>query len=274
MTHLIIQCGSTARGDSNYNSDVDLVCLWSGSPPNFSKLKKQYGELTFYSLATINRMRTKGSLFLTHLDIDGIFIDGDEELARSYKGFRPSNKQVSKSYKSTEKAINKVQWFPDSALGELWLYDILYVALRNYVYCRNASSGIYTFGYVDALTAYGLTLDQIATMLFLREGKYRYRASTIEASKGNDRVDIELASDACLAILSKVIHVTRGGKTNWTDLSKRDYWSERLIERAIINNEHNDDKFMLKIKQHSYNKISLKADISRIIAVHTLNPIN
>lgn len=268
MAYVIIKCGSTARGDSNKDSDVDLVCLWSESSPDFSGLKKRHGDLTFYSLETVARMRAKGSLFLTHLDIDGIIVDGDETLAESYKGFRPSAKQMEVLHKNTESIITKLKWFPDNAIGELWLYDVLYVALRNYIYCKNASSGIYRFGYVDALTEYGLNSEQTAIMLSLREGKYRYRASTTDATSENKKIDIKLAHDACLTVFSKKIDVVRGGKTNWAQLYKMDYWSERMIERAILNKEHNDEEFMSKIKQHNYNKTSLKADIYRIIEMH------
>ncbi|RON66202.1 hypothetical protein [Pseudomonas fluorescens] len=268
MPFAIIQCGSTARGDTNANSDVDIICVWSGKSPDFTLLIHQYGELTFYSVETIRRMRAKGSLFLTHLDVDGVLIDGDKSLLEEFRGFRPSASQVRSLYNNTARTISNLDWFPDNASGELWLCDVLYVALRTCLYCKNAAAGIYTFGYLDALKARKLNTNQIATMALLREGKYRYRKSTADFS--NPRFDFKtsLAAQACFAVLSKPVKIVRGGKTDWAKLSLRDYWGERQIERAILNNEHQDDEFMLKIKHHNYNKRSLKSDISRIVDMH------
>ncbi len=268
MSFSIIQCGSTARGDANVNSDVDIICIWSGKPPDFARLIQNHGELTFYSVETIRRMRTKGSLFLTHLDIDGVFVDGDPSLLEEFRGFRPSARQVHGLYKDTARVITGLEWFPDSASGELWLCDVLYVALRTCLYCKNAAAGIYAFGYLDALKACRLTSNQIEVMLLLREGKYRYRNSTYSLDSAKFDFNSSKARQACFAVLSEDVDVVRGGVTDWTKLSKRDYWSERLVERAILNKEHRDDGFMQKIKHHNYNKRSLKSDISRIIEMH------
>lgn len=89
MSYLIIECGSSARGDTNPSSDIDRVCIWE-TPPNFSSIEKEFGPVMFYSLETIKKMRAKGSLFLTHLDIDSIYISGNKHLMRFYKGYRPS----------------------------------------------------------------------------------------------------------------------------------------------------------------------------------------
>lgn len=269
MSFAIIQCGSTARGDANANSDVDIICIWSGKSPDFSRLTHEYGELTFYSVETIQRMRAKGSLFLTHLDVDGVFIDGDQSLLEEFRGFRPSARQVNSLYKDTARVVTCLEWFPDNTPGELWLCDVLYVALRTCLYCKNAAAGIYTFGYLDALKACSLTSNQIAVMLLLREGKYRYRNSTDSLAATKFYFDSSEAKQACYAVLSKDVNVVRGGETDWTKLSRRDYWSERLVERAILNKEHRDEEFMLKIKHHNYNKRSLKSDISKIVEMHT-----
>lgn len=268
MPFSIIQCGSTARGDANANSDVDIICIWSEKSPEFTRLIQQHGELTFYSVETIRRMRAKGSLFLTHLDIDGVLIDGDKSLLEEFRGFRPSAKQVSRLYKDTARVVTGLEWFPDNTSGELWLCDVLYVALRTCLYCKNAAAGIYTFGYLDALKACSLTANQIATMLLLREGKYRYRSSTGNLPATKFDFDSSLARQACFAVLSEAVDVARGGETDWSKLSRQDYWGERLVERAILNGEHRDDEFMLKIKLHNYNKRSLKSDISRIVEMH------
>lgn len=270
MSFSIIRCGSTARGDANSNSDVDIICIWSGKSPDFNRLIHQHGELTFYSVETIRRMREKGSLFLTHLDVDGVFVDGDKSLLEEFRGFRPSARQVRSLYKDTARIVSSLEWFPDNASGELWLCDVLYVALRTCLYCKNAAAGIYTFGYLDALKACKLTTNQIATMLLLREGKYRYRNSTGNLDTTKFDFDSGKAKQACLAVLSKAIEVTRGGETDWANLSPSDYWSERMVERAILNNEYQDDEFMMKIKRHNYNKRSLKSDISKIIELHRL----
>ena len=267
MSYLIIECGSSARGDTNPSSDIDRVCIWEATP-NFSSIEKEFGPVMFYSLETIKKMRAKGSLFLTHLDIDSIYISGNKDLMRFYKGYRPSKIQVRKLLDDTINFIASIKWYPNTPLGKLWLCDVLYVSIRSCIYCKNALNERYAFGYDSALKELDLNKDTYATMLKIREGKYAYRKKVIQ---NNIWTDIKYIENACRDILKHPIEFKNGGVTNWQGTWRKDYWGERLIERAIINNEHADDLFMQRITQHNYNKFKLKCSISEIINMHTSN---
>lgn len=264
MSHVIIECGSAARGDTNRNSDLDLVCIWSGKPPNYLTVGEKHEDIMFYSVETIKRMREKGSLFLTHLDVDSIYIEGDKDLLKLFKGYRPPKRLLEKLFQDTRNFILEIKWHPHDLLGLLWLCDVLYVSLRNCIYCKNAFSDRYVFGYTDALKELGLSSSETSIMLDLREGKYIYRRGSFEEINFNIR-NIEYT---CETILNCPVSFVVGGTTDWSRNWRMDYWDERLIERAILNKEHNDDEFLKKIRRHNYNKFSLRSDMKRIVEMH------
>ncbi|WP_231421178.1 nucleotidyltransferase domain-containing protein [Pseudomonas sp. Leaf59] len=267
MSFVIIQCGSSARGDANINSDIDLVCIWSETPPNYDAISSEYDDVVFYSQETIRRMKEKGSLFLTHLDVDGVFLAGNKNLLNEFKDFRPLKSQITKQHNETRRLIARLQWYPDSIIGQLWLCDVIYVALRTCVYCKNALSGHYAFGYLDALAKFGLSEENIRTMLIIRQGKYLYRKNRTTASCTSELscFDGKLVELACRAITECTVRFVAGGSTKWEKIKRNDYWSERLIERAILNGEYHDDEFMKKMTRHNYHKVSLKTDASKIL---------
>lgn len=254
MTHLIIQCGSSARGDINKNSDIDIACIWSDTPPEYEKIKQEHGDVMFYSAETICRMRNNGSLFLTHLDLDGKYISGNRKLTALYKGFRPTPNQLNKSLIESRAFLLTLQWFPNSTQGYLWLNDVLFICLRNIIYCENAKNSIYEFGFETALKAFNLCESDIQAIRGIREGKYAYR-------KGTNKLDNPIQENEIVTVTSKIskspINLTRGGKTNWPE-KIINYWDERLIERAIINGEIKSKSYMQLIKTHNYSKISLR----------------
>lgn len=266
MSYLILECGSAARGDTNIHSDRDLVCIWSGSPPDYSILKEVHGEIMYYSLDTIKKMSKKGSLFLTHLDIDSKYLDGDQKIFSSFRGYRPKKEKIEESLINTSNVIKEIVWYPDTLVGKLWLYDVLYVSLRNFIYCKNALSDIYSFGYEDAIEKLHITQNDSDKMLLLREGKYSYRRNDI---KNIENISIKDIENVCQAILGKTVKFLNGGNTNWKQMYRKDYWAERFIERAILNGEYNDSSFLDKIRFHNYNKYCIKSDVARIIDFKT-----
>lgn len=264
MTYVIVQCGSSARGDAGPNSDVDIVCVWKKSPPNFDEITERFGEVMTYSYDTILRMKKKGSLFLTHLDIEGKYISGDAEVIKLFRNFRPNNKSNLQNFNTTKDFITNIKWYPDSERGFLWLMDVLYVSLRNCIYCKNALNKVYLFSYKDAIAALNLNTCESAVLLAVREGKYNYRKRHYTKLK----VDMTLLQETCAKIVGAPVELTRGGKTNWEKNWDTTYWSERLIERAIINGEHTDNEFMENLLHHNYHKTHLKNQVNAIIAEH------
>lgn len=251
-----------ARGDANPNSDLDLVCIWDECAPDFHGIQEKYGNVMFYSHESMLRMQKKGSLFLAHLDVDSIYLEGDRRLLSLFKGYRPPSCLTAEQSLETRKFILSIDWYPDSEKGMLWLGDVLYVALRNFVYCHNATSGVYVFGYSDALSEFGLSSEEILIMNQIRQAKYFYR-DQLACQKWDFDINDFLAVSS--GILSQNLSLKNGGKTRWSTDWRRDYWGGRLIERAIVNNEVSDDLFLMAIKNHNYNKRIIKNDIIRIV---------
>lgn len=265
MMYLIMECGSSARGDTNASSDRDVVCIWQNESPDFKALRALYGEVMTYSIDTLRRMKKKGSLFLVHLDVDGVWLDGDLSLLDEIRGFRPAPEMVQKGYQNTKKFIREISWYPLSHQGYLWLLDALYVALRSCVYSWNATQGQYVFGLVEALQVFGLSDRHLATMLLIREGKYSYRRSNTISKELPLIQDVE---DVCKEILNCNVSFKCGGRTDWQKNWLFDYWDERFIERAILNGEHRSVGFMEKMRRHNYFKSSLRKEIGLIVDEH------
>ncbi|MBF6031367.1 nucleotidyltransferase domain-containing protein [Pseudomonas sp. P115] len=266
MSFVLIECGSSARGDFNPESDRDIVCIWNDPKPDFVMLRKEFGEIVFYSEQNIKKMKDKGSLFIAHLGVDGKYILGERTLMTMLRGFKPNNNSIQKNILETETFIRNIEWFPDSNKGLLWLSDVLYVSLRNYIFCKNALKTKYIFGYESALKAFGLAQDEIKLMLQLRNGKYAYRKG---AKDSITNLTKETAEIACAKILKTQILFREGGITNWESMNKKSYWTERLVERAILNKEHFDCEFIENLKSHQYNKYAIKKKTIKIIESHT-----
>src|SRR5690349_15181582 len=105
-----MECGSSARGDTNSNSDRDIVCIWRDEFPHLESINTAYGQVMFYSASAIHRMRQKGSLFLVHLDIDGVWLEGDTSLLDEIRGFRPYPDLVKQTQQAAISFIREIAW--------------------------------------------------------------------------------------------------------------------------------------------------------------------
>ncbi|WP_166267033.1 nucleotidyltransferase domain-containing protein [Marinobacter caseinilyticus] len=265
MNFLVLKCGSAARGDTNELSDVDFVCLYEDSDIPFQLLARSYPGVSFYSRSSVERMKSQGSLFLTHIDVDGFPVEGEQRILDWIKGFRPPRANVLQAASQTRKFIGEIGWLPNSMEGRLWLCDTLFVALRNFLYCTNASNDIYLFGLESAISAFRLPDRYIKLLFEVRQGKYRYRLfPNAEAPEVSANIHF-LAAELAERVTGQAIHISLGGETDWSAKWRLDYWGERLIERAIINNEMADDGYRAMLSQHNYNR--------RVLANEVLNRV-
>ena len=262
MTYVILECGSVARGDANNNSDRDVLCIWHGEKPPYDSINKNYGETSFYSLSCIKRMKDKGSLFLTHLDVDSKYLEGDSELIGVFSGYRPSKNLIEMTLIDTIKFINEIIWFPNSLHGYYWLCDVLYISLRNCIFCINALDDRFLFGFEGAMQALPLNSDEISTMLHIRDAKYAYRLGKVDDAI---EFNIKKIEEVSSKIMGSHVRFYSGGSTHWNKDWRIDYWGERLIERSIINKEYDDSRFLLKLKDHRYHRNTLKKFMKNII---------
>lgn len=262
MSYVILECGSVARGDTNKSSDRDIVCIWYGKKPPFYFINENYGETSFYSLNCIEKMRDKGSLFLTHLDVDSKYLAGDAGLIDVFSGYRPSKKIIERTLSDTISFISEIIWFPDNTHGYYWLCDVLYVSLRNCIFCKNALNDRYLFGFEESMRALLLNSNEISTMLHIREAKYAYRLDKIYDAIFPITKKIEEVSSKILGLR---VNFHSGGSTHWKEDWRIDYWGERLIERSIINKECDDSQFLPKLKDHRYHRNTLKTSMKNIL---------
>lgn len=265
MSYAIIKCGSAARGDTNECSDVDYVCIHDGHNVSIKSLKLQYPGISFLSLESIRRMKLKGALFLVHLEVDGCFVEGDPILLSAISGFRPRRDDLEKSIETSVKFIQGIEWFPDSYTGELWLLDTLFVSLRNIIYCKNALKSVYCFGLLDAVEAYGMNDHEQEVIFRIRQGKYAFRSSSTQ-EKITKMISLEHLSKIASKISNSPVAFARGGATDWDREWAYDYWEERLIERAIINQEVEDNGFRARLTDHNYNRRKLSEDVKRYVS--------
>ncbi|WP_353388989.1 hypothetical protein [Halopseudomonas sabulinigri] len=265
MNFLVLKCGSAARGDVNKLSDVDFVCLYEDGGIPFKLLARSYPGVSFYSRSSVEKMKSQGALFLTHIDVDGCPVEGERRILEWVKGFRPPRVKVLQAASQTRKFIGDIGWLPNSMEGRLWFCDILFVALRNFIYCTNASNGVYRFGLESAASAFGLP-DRYVKLLFeVRQGKYRYRlSSSTETPEVSSNIHL-LATELAERVTGQAINISLGGKTDWNTSWRLDYWDERLIERAIINNEIDDNGYRAMLAEHNYNR--------RVLANEVLNRV-
>jgi len=201
-------------------------------------------------------MKDKGALFLTHLDIDGCAVEGKESLLEAIRDYKPSSNSLCESIAKTKDFVQSIRWVPKSDDGVLWFYDVIFVALRNILYCENALRSKYLFGYVDAASAFGMTDSEVDVMLRLRDGKYSYRR---KAAFKDSQTNYDL--ETVIQIVNRVVHqglsFCLGGRTDWWAEWNYDYWDERIVERAIINNEVADAGFRELLRDHNYHRREL-----------------
>ncbi|MAY43498.1 MULTISPECIES: hypothetical protein [unclassified Neptuniibacter] len=263
MSYLVLKCGSAARGDTNTFSDQDYVCIYHADALPLH-LKSKYEDLSFFSTSNIESMKANGSLFIAHLDIEAQIIEGNEELLTLIKGFRPEPLLIQSSRNPTVNFIRSISWYPKTSDGVLWLMDVLYVAFRNILYCENALNGIYSFGFEDAMSSYGLSCADSETFRQIRMGKYAYRSENVKnlGFVGPRKEEIASLSEA---LSGKKLDLIEGGETNWWSEWCYDYWDERLIERATVNKEIYAPEFMEMLKNHNYSRRSLPGSSRKLV---------
>jgi hypothetical protein len=148
------------------------------------------------------------------------------------------------------------------------LFDILYVFLRNIIYCHNALNHNYKFGFVDAVRALGLNQEQENVLFQVREGKYLFR-NELGQQEPIHLPNVEMNNLERLAglICALPIVLKNGGVTEWNGVWGQDYWGERMFERAIINEEVPNNGFRELLKKHNYNRRSFTNEMKRRTAL-------
>ncbi|WP_315982367.1 hypothetical protein [Aliamphritea spongicola] len=209
-------------------------------------------------------MKTRGSLFIVHLDTEAHTVEGDERLLSLIKEFRPKKSSILSSRQPSINFINSIEWYPSTPDGILWLMDVLYVAFRNILYCDNALNGIYNFGLEKSMFYKGLNSNDASTLRKIRLGKYAFRSENVK-NLGFIGPDSDSLTGLMQTLTGSTSNISEGGKTKWWKNWKYDYWDERLIERAIINEEINAPYFINQLKKHNYNRRALPTEAKRLV---------
>lgn len=267
MDYLVLKFGSSARGDTNPLSDEDFACIHEENFNEFEIIKSKYPNITFYSRNDINSMREKGSLFLTHLDRDGLIIEGNNQISLIYREFTPNEQYLIKNIQESKDFLRKIKWIPNSQKGLLWFNDVLYVLLRNIIYCSNAINKEYEFNYLKAAKNYNRSLKFLRVIEKIRNGKYIYRSDIIKNDKYQFANTLEI-EEILENYFDIEINIIRGGTTNFNEI-ETNYIGERMLERAIINNDIEYNKnFLNFLKKHKYNKLNIRKELIRITSLY------
>ncbi len=255
--YVVIKFGSKARGDYDEKSDEDILCIYEGVI-NFNHLKKKYSQIVFYKKNDIMRMKNAGSLFLTHLDIDGVVVEGEISIIKIFSNYKPEREKIIKGIRDTKKYLSQITWYPRGGYGLGWLCDVIYVLIRNLIYLENALKGVYIFSYKKAINENEFFKNKMDVLMSIRSNKYLYR------NGGGDLVMIEInkINDLIGLALNKSVNILNYGVSNFDE--SYGYLKERFFERAIINGEINyDNEFFDLLKEHRYNRCSINRKIEK-----------
>lgn len=178
----IAEFGSSVRGSSDANSDLDLLIVARRSS-HFS-LRRRY-TARGYSVTTLTpdqlkAMQRIGSLFIQHLKRESRIVFDAEGHFRYWLAqcnlVSPTRQEIDRCAATTEFFGG---WPNDSRLTG-WKADVLYCVSRDYLIKRLATSGHIVFGLDDIEHALQITASSwagdIGALKRLREAKAAYRA--------------------------------------------------------------------------------------------------
>ncbi|MFD4461088.1 hypothetical protein [Nocardia sp. NPDC058480] len=167
--------GSQARGSADSNSDVDVLQIAYRKAGSYSDGRV---SVTAYTPAHLRRMAERGSLFVLHLQSEGIELEDPKGVLRdalsAYKA--PSSyESLLAELRSAARAVavNGIEFETlHEELGRLGIY-----LLRTWLYLENVKVGITAFEVDDAATAHGD--NEMLEILRLRRAKSLSREDAV-----------------------------------------------------------------------------------------------
>lgn len=197
----VMTFGSVNRGDNDKYSDNDLLIVFPNDTDydhsEYSDFVNNEYSISYYNYEKLEYVSKIGNLFIQHLKQQGeIVSDESGRLKEILNNYRPRS-----DYRSDLKdAFDFKSIFtnlPVNSIANGWVFDLLYIAVRNYLVFYAAVEGVYKFGYKELLSDYSsvfnLTSEDVERLLFLRIKKQAYRNRphflSIEHSDKNEVIE-------------------------------------------------------------------------------------
>jgi len=246
MSHSLFLIGSKARGDHHALSDTDYVCIYDDKKP-LLELPVE-ASVSYYSVPKLKWMIDNSKLFVKHIKDDGraIILSGKHEALIS--SFRINQKILMNDLTKFIARAENIRWVPKSNLGLRWGCDYLYFLARNIVFISNAIRGEFTFSYRDGVEVYLRSIGReslLESFMSLRSEKYLYRLKSASLCA----VDVRFLDLINSALCANPVDISFGGLSE-LGYEQIDYFQLRLIERAIINLELEDNGFLSMLSSH------------------------
>ncbi len=247
MNYSIYLVGSKARGDHTSASDVDYVCIYDDEKPII--LMSENENMSYYSFQRMRWMVNNSKLFVKHILLDGIAIVEQENHKLLLESFTLKKNILSNDLDQFVRLANELKWIPPGRIGYRWACDYIYTLCRNIVYITNSLESKFEFGYESAVREFLVKQQKISLLsdfLEIRAGKYRYRSG----SEDQEHPHIEVIDRVLSTLIQCTTHLKVGGTSLIAKNNSISYATLRMIERAIINGEIQDDHFIEKFKNH------------------------
>lgn len=261
MNYSLYLIGSKARGDDNAHSDLDYVCIYDEAKPS---LTLPGASVSYYSSPRMTWMVNNSKLFVAHLILEGKPVVENENHRRLLNTFSIDRSLLKKDQFEFMQSIRSLEWIPPGTSGMRWACDYLYTIARNIIYIENALDNYFCFGYQDATLNF-LKKHKLESLLpifiDLREEKYKYRNDDASASKFATW-QLEKISTT---LTGSHIHLRIGGISNLGQPDLLSYEHLRLVERAIINGEVQDNGYLNKLKNHGEYFFSLRKNAKTLL---------
>lgn len=261
MTYSLYLIGSRARGDSHELSDVDYVCIHEGRKPT---LHLPYsGNVSYYTPGRMMWMVKNSKLFVKHVLEDGIAINENSKHRAIISSFRIDASILTRDLLCFKSMLSCLGWIPPGDAGRMWACDYIYAVSRNILYISNALNGFYDFGYERALKFFFRNSDYcyLSDFLLIRDGKYRYRSN----GSGVPEHCVASMARVCQSLIGDPISIAIGGKSSLIVEQRVSYETLRLVERAVINREVEDDGFVARLKSHGEYFFLLRTAAKKIL---------
>lgn len=146
-------------------------------------------------------------------------------------------------------SVCRIGWIPHGVVGLRWACDYIYTIARNIVYISNALDGFFHFGYQDAVRHFLLMKNKYSLLpLFLniRLEKYRYRAG----DSFHSCINIQTLESISEALADRIVKLKVGGVSKFSESNPRSYEFLRLVERAVVNGEFDDERYLQRLRNH------------------------
>ncbi len=179
---LIIEFGSSKRGDSDASSDRDMLLI--GDNPHELSDQQATWKRCGYSVTCFTADRalyliSAGNVFFRHIKDEGILVSGrEEEYSQLMAQWRPAASYIGEIDENLD-LLEVLAFTPRSHWGTAVAIDIIISSVRSILIRKLAALGTYVFSWVGVLetaACFGQTrANDMQTFLFARRVKNMYR---------------------------------------------------------------------------------------------------